>query len=232
VTRRPALNRQRTLRANRRTDHRSNPADESRLTGRTHHEGAAVGRAASRSGILHFNRKRLREVPGNRHNPQDQLRLPLDPPLYKGIATDRISFLRVPNYPRERDVPTDKANVTWQEPAARQLFTAINRDREMTKADLKKATAHLPAPANTVHITVLNGTGTKGEALKVAEQLRAMGFEITATGNAPGPGDDEHPHLPTGPIRPGSGTGRPPARPHAHTLSTGSARHDRIDHRT
>ncbi|MFB7109742.1 LCP family protein [Streptomyces sp. NPDC056190] len=105
----------------------------------------------------------------------------------KGIATDRISFLTVPNYPRERDVPTDKANVTWQEPAARQLFTAINRDREMTKADLKKATAHLPAPANTVHITVLNGTGTKGEALKVAEQLRAMGFEITATGNAPAP---------------------------------------------
>jgi LCP family protein required for cell wall assembly len=103
----------------------------------------------------------------------------------KGISTNRISFLTVPNYPRERDVPTDKANVTWQEPAARQLFTAINHDREMTKADLKKATTHLPAAANTVHVTVLNGTGTKGEAFKIADQLRALGFQITATGNAP-----------------------------------------------
>ncbi|MFE4423540.1 LCP family protein [Streptomyces sp. NPDC056817] len=112
-------------------------------------------------------------------------------PLYslassvKGIATDRISFLTVPNYPRERDVPTDKANVTWQQPAARQLFTALNHDQETTKADLKKATAQLPAPASTVHVTVLNGTGTQGAALKVAEQLRALGFQITATGNAP-----------------------------------------------
>ncbi|GHE69407.1 hypothetical protein GCM10014715_24100 [Streptomyces spiralis] len=103
----------------------------------------------------------------------------------KGIATDRISFLTVPNYPRERDVPTDKANVTWQQPAARQLFSALNHDHETTKVDLKKATAHLPVPASTVHVTVLNGTGTTGAALKVADQLRALGFQITATGNAP-----------------------------------------------
>ncbi|MGI5138244.1 MULTISPECIES: LCP family protein [unclassified Streptomyces] len=102
----------------------------------------------------------------------------------KGIPTDRISFLTVPNYPRERDVPTDKANVAWQLPAAQDLFTALNHDREMTKADLKKA-VHLPAPASTVHVTVLNGTDTKGEALKVADQLRALGFQITSTGNAP-----------------------------------------------
>ncbi len=107
----------------------------------------------------------------------------------KGIPTNRISFLTVPNYPRERDVPTDKANITWQQPAARQLFTALNRDQEMTRTDLKKATAHLPAPANTVNVTVLNGTGTKGQALKVSDQLRALGFRITATGNAPSPVD-------------------------------------------
>ncbi|MGW5284662.1 LCP family protein [Streptomyces collinus] len=112
-------------------------------------------------------------------------------PLYglasgvKGIATDRIAFLTVPNYPRQRDIPTDKANVTWQEPAARQLFTAINHDKETTKADLKRLTAHLPAPAGTVNITVLNGTSTSGRALTVADHLRALGFQITATGNAP-----------------------------------------------
>jgi LCP family protein required for cell wall assembly len=114
-------------------------------------------------------------------------------PLYglasrlKGIATDRISFLTVPNYPRERDVPTDKANVTWQEPAARGLFSAINRDHETTKADLKKVTALLPAPANTVRVTVLNGSGAPGAATDFAGRLRDFGFQITATGNAPSP---------------------------------------------
>lgn len=114
----------------------------------------------------------------------------------KGIATDRISFLTVPNCPRQRDVPTDKANVTWQQPAARQLFTALNHDQEMTKEDLKKATAHLPAPAGSVHVTVLNGTSTQGAGLKVADQLRALGFQITATGNAGPPSTRPRPLTP------------------------------------
>ncbi|MGW0859770.1 LCP family protein [Streptomyces sp. NPDC002690] len=112
-------------------------------------------------------------------------------PLYsladsiKGMATDRISFLTVPNYPRERDIPTDKANVSWQQPAARDLFTALNEDRETTPASLKAAVAELPAPAGTVSVTVLNGTGTRGKAMEVAEALRALGFRITGTGNTP-----------------------------------------------
>ncbi|WP_333772258.1 hypothetical protein [Streptomyces sp. IBSBF 3136] len=57
------------------------------------------------------------------------------------------------------------SDVTWQEPAARQLSTAINHDKETTKADLKHLTAQLPAPASTVHITVLNGTSTTGRPL-------------------------------------------------------------------
>lgn len=40
-----------------------------------------------------------------------------------------------------------------------------------------------------MHVTVLNGTTTQGEALKAADQLRALGFQITATGNAPEPVD-------------------------------------------
>ncbi|MEV6742020.1 LCP family protein [Streptomyces sp. NPDC051104] len=112
-------------------------------------------------------------------------------PLYslassvKGIATDRIAFLTVPNYPRQRDVPSDKANVTWQQPAAGQLFTALNHDQETTKAGLEKITARLPVPAGSVRVTVLNGIGTQGAALKVADQLRALGFQIVAAGNAP-----------------------------------------------
>jgi hypothetical protein len=55
---------------------------------------------------------------------------------------------------------TEKTHVPWQEPAARQLFTALDHDQEMTKADPNESAAHLAASAGTVHVTVLNGTGT------------------------------------------------------------------------
>ncbi|WP_254406907.1 LCP family protein [Streptomyces sp. GMY02] len=112
-------------------------------------------------------------------------------PLYelasdiKRVPTERISFLTVPNYPRERDVPSDKANVVWNAHAARRLFTALALDREMTEAGLNEAARTLPPAANTVRITVLNGTGVTGRARETAGRLRALGFRIAATGNAP-----------------------------------------------
>ncbi|MCL7378189.1 LCP family protein [Streptomyces sp. 35G-GA-8] len=112
-------------------------------------------------------------------------------PLYKlasGIKRmpeERITFLTVPNYPRARDVPGDTANVVWHPPAAQQLFNALLNDREMTRSRLVKAAEQLPPAAGTVRVTVLNGTDVPGKARETAERLRALGFRITATGNAP-----------------------------------------------
>ncbi|MFE7571933.1 LCP family protein [Streptomyces sp. NPDC057539] len=112
-------------------------------------------------------------------------------PLYKlasGIKrmpAERITFLTVPNYPRARDVPGDTANVVWNPPAAQQLFNALLNDREMTGSRLVKAAEQLPPAAGTVQVTVLNGTDVPGKARETAERLRALGFRITATGNAP-----------------------------------------------
>ncbi|MFI5756265.1 LCP family protein [Streptomyces sp. NPDC051569] len=105
----------------------------------------------------------------------------------KGLPTERIAFLTVPNYPRERDVPTDKANVVWNPPAARLLFTALTHDREMTKDRLARVAGRLPLPANAVRVTVLNGTAVPGKAREVADQLTALGFRIAGTGNSPAP---------------------------------------------
>ncbi len=114
-------------------------------------------------------------------------------PLYglaselKGIPEDRLTFLTVPNYPREADVPTDKANVSWQFPQAADLFTSLATDKEVGK-DRKKAlekSAKEPVYASTVSVRVLNGTGEGGRAAKVAEQLRDAGFKVESTGNAP-----------------------------------------------
>ncbi|WP_374202020.1 LCP family protein [Streptomyces sp. AC550_RSS872] len=111
-------------------------------------------------------------------------------PLYglaselKGIPSDRLAFLTVPNYPREADVPTDRANVVWQYPQAADLFTSLARDKEIDKKRLE-ADAKNPVYASSVRVRVLNGTGVSGRAATVAEKLGTAGVTVAGTGNAP-----------------------------------------------
>ncbi|MFF5481960.1 LCP family protein [Streptomyces sp. NPDC012935] len=111
-------------------------------------------------------------------------------PLYglaselKGIPSDRLTFLTVPNYPREADVVSDKANVVWQYPQATELFASLARDKEVDKKRLE-ADAKNPVYASSVRVQVLNGTGVSGLAGTVAQKLRAAGVTVAGTGNAP-----------------------------------------------
>ncbi|MFH0516247.1 LCP family protein [Streptomyces sp. M41] len=111
-------------------------------------------------------------------------------PLYglaselKGIPSDRLAFLTVPNYPRQADVPADLANVVWQYPLASDLFASLARDKEVDKKELDAA-AKKPLYASSVRVQVLNGTGVPGLAGTVAEKLRRAGLTVTGTGNAP-----------------------------------------------
>ncbi|MCK1794714.1 LCP family protein [Streptomyces sp. XM4193] len=115
-------------------------------------------------------------------------------PLYdlarevQGIPTKRLTFLTVPNYPRERDVPTDKANVVWQYPQAETLFTSLAKDKPISKKKLEQSAEETAAlTPSQIRVNVLNGTDTAGKAAEVAEQLRAAGFQVATTGNAPTP---------------------------------------------
>ncbi|MEY9996890.1 LCP family protein required for cell wall assembly [Streptomyces sp. V4I8] len=111
-------------------------------------------------------------------------------PLYglaselKGIPSDRLAFLTVPNYPRQADVPADLANVVWQYPLATDLFASLARDKEIDKKELDAA-AKTPLYASSVRVQVLNGTGVPGLAKSVAEKLGKAGLTVTGTGNAP-----------------------------------------------
>ncbi|WP_455248142.1 LCP family protein [Streptomyces xantholiticus] len=100
----------------------------------------------------------------------------------KDIPEDRLTFLTVPNYPRELDVPTDKANISWQYPQAQDLFTALAKDEEIDEAEL---TTVAPVPARSIKVQALNGTGTTGAAANAAEHLRAAGHTVVGTGDAP-----------------------------------------------
>ncbi|WP_320773201.1 LCP family protein [Streptomyces sp. CRN 30] len=110
-------------------------------------------------------------------------------PLYslaselQGIPADRLTFLTVPNYPREADVASDKANVVWQYPQAGDLFTALAKDKEVDKEKIEAEAAD-PVYASTVRVQVLNGTGVDGRAAAVAEKLKEAGFTVVGTGNA------------------------------------------------
>ncbi|MEU0675299.1 LCP family protein [Streptomyces sp. NPDC006172] len=101
----------------------------------------------------------------------------------KGIPTERLAFLTVPNYPREADVPRDTANVVWQYPQAADVFTALANDKEMPKAQLQASVKNL-IYASQVRVQVLNGTGVSGRAGQVADKLRAAGYNVVGTGNA------------------------------------------------
>lgn len=102
----------------------------------------------------------------------------------KGIPGDRLTFLTVPNYSREADVPTDKANIVWQYPQAAELFAFLAKDKEVDEGKLEAASKS-PVYAHTVRVQVLNGSGTTGRAAKVADTLRSAGFTIVRIGNAP-----------------------------------------------
>lgn len=115
----------------------------------------------------------------------------------KGIPGDRLTFLTVPNYPREADVPTDKANVVWQYPEAADLFASLAKDREVDKKSVEAAREN-PLYAAAVRVRVLNGTGEAGRAAKVADLLRAVGCTVVGTGNAPKDTDDTSVTFPAG----------------------------------
>ncbi|MGJ5741108.1 LCP family protein [Streptomyces caniscabiei] len=112
-------------------------------------------------------------------------------PLYdlasqlKGIPSDRLTFLTVPNYPREADVPADRANIVWQYPQAADLFTSLANDKEVDKKKLQARAKDELIYASDVRVQVLNGTGVSGRAAAVAEELRKAGFTVVGTGNAP-----------------------------------------------
>ncbi|WP_207931066.1 LCP family protein [Streptomyces sp. 8K308] len=114
-------------------------------------------------------------------------------PLYdlaedlRGIPEENLTFLTVPNYPRELDVPEDTANVVWDQPSADLLFDSLARDERMTEDDLAAAAEESPATRpSDVQVRVLNGTGVTGQAAEVAEQLGDAGFTVVGTGNADG----------------------------------------------
>jgi len=75
--------------------------------------------------------------------------------------------------------------VLLDEVAGPEMFRAVATDQPLVKppAALPKK---LTVPPAQIRVTVLNGTGVKGQAAKAADALRGVGFRVGSTGNADG----------------------------------------------
>ncbi|MFK0222870.1 LCP family protein [Streptomyces vinaceus] len=104
------------------------------------------------------------------------------------IPTDKLTFVTVPNAPRELTVPTDKANVLWKRAEADALFGALSADSPVT--DEGKPVGGGTGTASTasaVGVRVLNGTQTQGMAAAAASRVKALGHRVSEVGNASSP---------------------------------------------
>ncbi|MCY0931635.1 LCP family protein [Streptomyces sp. H27-H1] len=110
---------------------------------------------------------------------------------FQAMPKGGLTFVTVPNYPRELDVPSDKANVVWKT-ASKDLFTALRDDKPVDKDGRPlSASDDSPEPARSgalkrkdIKVTVLNGTDVTGKATGISRKVAADGFRSGATGNA------------------------------------------------
>ena len=104
------------------------------------------------------------------------------------VGTSQIAFITVPNKPYQ---PNPNV-VVWKDDADA-LFEAIRYDRPLpgtTAAPTASPTTSptglpLKTPPSRIRVRVLNATGVTGTAAKVADALRAQGYQVVSIGTAP-----------------------------------------------
>jgi LCP family protein required for cell wall assembly len=99
------------------------------------------------------------------------------------IPTSNIQFVTVP-----WTLNSDKATISWNTNEADKIWAAIKDDTVYGKPAATTTPVGqkaLTVAASSIRVKVLNGTGKSGAASKAAAQLRALGFVVVGTGNAP-----------------------------------------------
>ena len=103
----------------------------------------------------------------------------------KNIDTKNVTFLTAPNQP----YPADHNRVELK-PSAATVWNALRYDQPLPGKKKPTPTATetgppLKTPPENIRVQVLNGSTTKGEAARIAQELTADGFQVVGVGNAP-----------------------------------------------
>lgn len=105
----------------------------------------------------------------------------------KGVDTDAVTFVTVPNEP----YPADPNRVQFKASAAA-LWTALRFDQPLPGKERRPSASATPSPSGPplvtpperISVQVLNGSGVPGEASRVARELTAAGFVVVGVGDA------------------------------------------------
>jgi hypothetical protein len=105
----------------------------------------------------------------------------------KGMDTENVHFVTVPNEP----YPSDVNRVQWKD-SADALWRSLRFDQPLPGKEPKPSATASPStsgpplvtPPENISVTVLNGSGIAGEASRVAKELTAAGFNVVSVGNA------------------------------------------------
>ncbi|WP_017603522.1 LCP family protein [Nocardiopsis alkaliphila] len=97
----------------------------------------------------------------------------------RDLDLDNVTFAQVPIADMDHWTSRGDVALLWDEPAARELFAAINSDRPLTEpaagAEEEKSE---PSPAE-VRVRVFNGTATPGLGARLDDQFASAGFDVT-----------------------------------------------------
>lgn len=104
----------------------------------------------------------------------------------EGLSTKNVQFVTAPNVPYPAD-PT--AELSFEQPNADELFSAIQHDTVASKAQPAPAKSTPPpavaiATPSQVKVQVENGTGAQGLASQVRADLQNDGYDVVGTGDA------------------------------------------------
>ncbi|WP_026403658.1 LCP family protein [Actinomadura rifamycini] len=101
----------------------------------------------------------------------------------QGLSSGKLRFVTVPN----GQDPLDKNRLALA-PGADAFFKSVREDKKPPEEEKKDgAQPKTPAPTippNQIRVRVFNGSGTDGQAGRVADSLEAQGFQVTVGGNA------------------------------------------------
>ncbi|PWV44944.1 LCP family protein [Nocardiopsis sp. L17-MgMaSL7] len=98
------------------------------------------------------------------------------------LDLENVTFAQVPIADMEHWTPRGDVALLWDEPAAREMFAAINADRPLSEPEDEPEKADEgddePVPSD-VTLRVFNGTATPGLGAQMDDQLTTAGFDVT-----------------------------------------------------
>ncbi|WP_047867993.1 LCP family protein [Nocardiopsis sp. RV163] len=97
----------------------------------------------------------------------------------RDIDLGEVAFTQVPIADMEYWTPRGDVAVLWDEPAARELFTAVRADRPVDGSGEEGRSGSEPRPDD-IRVQVFNGIGTAGLGAQLDAELAAAGFQVAS----------------------------------------------------